>query len=65
MNKIIFKKDNIGLGKKKACGLHVFFLIQGNGNIIINKSPGEIYLQYNLTYLNNAWDPFKKIKFRN
>ena len=41
----------------------VFFLCPGEGNIIINKTPGERYLQYNDTYLNIVWSPLEKLKF--
>ena len=38
------------------------FLIPGEGNIIINKTAGEKYLQYNNTYLNSVWSPLEKLK---
>ena len=57
----VFQKDNIGLGKRKQAIARVF-LVPGEGNIVINKVPGEKYLQYNVTYLNNIWAPLKELK---
>lgn len=54
----IFKKDKVGIGKRKQSVARVF-LIPGTGNIVINNRPGEKYLQYNLSYLNNIWAPLK------
>jgi small subunit ribosomal protein S9 len=54
----IFQKDKVGVGKRKEAVARVF-LVPGEGNIIINKSPGEKYLQYNTTYLTNIWSPLK------
>ena len=55
---ITFQKDKIGVGKRKEAIARVF-LTPGEGNIIINKSPGEKYLQYNTAYLGNIWKPLK------
>nr|ULD15983.1 ribosomal protein S9 [Cylindrotheca closterium] len=60
MSKLIFQKDNIGLGKRKEAVARVF-LIPGNGNLIINKVPGNKYLQYNENYLNLIWAPLKEL----
>jgi ribosomal protein S9 len=60
---LIFQKNNIGLGKRKQAIARVF-LIPGEGNLIINKVPGDKYLQYNDTYLNTSLGTFRKIKFR-
>ena len=59
-NKIesIFQKDKVGIGKRKQAIARVF-LVPGTGNIIINNNPGEKYLQYNLSYLNNIWAPIR------
>ena len=59
-NKIesIFKKDKVGIGKRKQAVARVF-LVPGTGNIVINNIPGEKYLQYNLSYLNNIWAPLQ------
>ena len=54
----MFQKDKVGVGKRKQSVARVF-LVPGEGNIIINKSPGERYLQYNTTYLTNIWSPLK------
>jgi len=59
----VFQKNNLGVGKRKEAVARVF-LISGTGNIVINKIPGEKYLQYNTVYLNNIWAPLKKIKIR-
>lgn len=53
-----FKKDKVGIGKRKQSVARVF-LVPGTGNIVINNIPGEKYLQYNLLYLNNIWAPLK------
>jgi small subunit ribosomal protein S9 len=55
---IQFQKDKIGLGKRKEAVARVF-LTPGEGNIFINKVPGEKYLQYNTAYLGNIWKPLK------
>jgi len=61
-NKIesVFQKNNIGLGKRKQAIARVF-LVPGEGNIIINKVPGEKYLQYNVTYLNTIYATLKEL----
>ena len=58
--KLIFKKENIGLGKRKRSIARVF-IIPGTGNLIINKVSGDRYLQYNDTYLNMIWAPLQKL----
>jgi small subunit ribosomal protein S9 len=58
--KLVFQKQNIGLGKRKQAIARVF-LVPGEGNIIINKVPGEKYLQYNESYLNKVWSPLQKL----
>lgn len=58
MNQITFQKDKVGIGKRKQAVARVF-LTSGEGNIIINKIPGEKYLQYNTAYLGNIWEPLK------
>ena len=60
MTKLIFQKDNIGLGKRKQAVARVF-LIPGDGKLIINKLSGNKYLQYNDTYLNKIWAPLKEL----
>ena len=57
---LIFQKNNIGLGKRKQAIARVF-LVPGEGNIIINKTSGDKYLQYNETYLNTVWSPLEKL----
>ena len=61
MTKLIFQKDNIGLGKRKQAVARVF-LVPGEGNLIINKVSGNKYLQYNDTYLNTVWAPLKTLQ---
>ena len=61
---LVFQKNNIGLGKRKQAIARVF-LVSGSGNIIINKIPGEKYLQYNNTYLNIVHAPIKKLNLEN
>nr|YP_010133743.1 ribosomal protein S9 [Nitzschia supralitorea]QWM93232.1 ribosomal protein S9 [Nitzschia supralitorea] len=61
MTQLIFRKDNIGLGKRKQAVARVF-LVPGEGKLIINKIPGNKYLQYNDTYLNSIWAPLKALK---
>jgi small subunit ribosomal protein S9 len=61
MTKLIFQKENIGLGKRKQAVARVF-LVPGEGNLIINKVSGSKYLQYNDTYLNTIWAPLKILK---
>jgi small subunit ribosomal protein S9 len=57
---LIFQKKNIGLGKRKHSIARVF-LIPGEGNLIINKTAGNKYLQYNDSYLNTVWSPLEKL----
>jgi len=57
---LIFKKSNIGLGKRKKATARVF-LIPGSGKIIINNREGENYLQYNVSYLNLIKSPLEKL----
>ena len=64
MTELIFKKSNIGLGKRKQAIARVF-LIPGKGNLIINKVSGTKYLQYNDTYLNLIWAPLKILNLEN
>ena len=60
MVELVFRKDNIGLGKRKQAVARVF-LIPGEGNLIINKVSGDKYLQYNDNYLNLIWSPLEKL----
>jgi len=61
---IKLQKDKIGLVKRKRAVARVF-LIPGDGNLIINKVAGDKYLQYNTTYINQIWDPLKKLNLEN
>ena len=58
--KLIFEKNNVGLGKRKQAIARVF-LIAGEGNLIINRISGDKYLQYNANYLNAVWSPLEKL----
>ena len=60
MSELIFQKNTIGLGKRKEAVARVF-LISGKGNLIINKTSGNKYLQYNSIYLNTVWAPLKAL----
>lgn len=60
MTKLIFQKDQIGLGKRKKAIARVF-LIPGKGDLLINKVSGNKYLQYNDTYLTTVWAPLKEL----
>lgn len=57
---LIFRKSNIGLGRRKQSIARVF-LLPGEGNITINKKSGDKYLQYNETYLNTVWAPLETL----
>ena len=59
--KLVFKKDNIGIGRRKQASARVF-LKSGNGQLSINRIPGNEYLQYNNNYLNLIWLPLKKLE---
>lgn len=61
---LVFQKNNIGLGKRKQAVARVF-LVAGEGNLIINKLPGEKYLQYNDTYLDLIKAPLEKVNLIN
>ena len=52
----IFQKSNIGIGRRKQATARVF-LTPGNGQIIINKTAGEKYLQYNICLLYTSPSP--------
>ena len=57
---LIYQKNSIGLGKHKQAIARVF-LIHGEKNLIINKTVGDKYLQYNSSYLNTVWAPLEKL----
>lgn len=57
---LVYQKENIGLGKRKRAIARVFIL-PGEGNLIINKTVGEKYVQYNAKYLNDIWAPLKQL----
>jgi len=51
---------NLGVGKRKQAIARVFFK-PGSGNLIINKVPGEKYLQYNDNYIDIIKAPLDKL----
>lgn len=57
---LTFQKKNIGIGKRKEAIARVF-LLPGEGNLIINKTNGDKYLQYNDIYLATVWAPLVKL----
>jgi len=57
---LIFQKNNIGVGRRKESTARAF-LIPGEGNLIINKSAGDRYLQYNDSYLKSVWAPLVQL----
>ena len=59
--KLVFQKSNIGFGKRKQAVARIF-LVPGEGNLFINKVPGEKYLQYNDTYINMIKAPLEKLQ---
>nr|YP_003734616.1 ribosomal protein S9 [Kryptoperidinium foliaceum]ADI40401.1 ribosomal protein S9 [Kryptoperidinium foliaceum] len=64
MADLLYQKTNIGLGKRKQAVARVF-LVPGEGNLIINKTSGNKYLQYNDTYLRTVWAPLKALNLEN
>lgn len=60
----VFEKSSIGIGRRKESTARVF-LKPGKGNLIINNIPGEKYLQYNKSYLNNILLPLKFLRLSN
>nr|YP_010537094.1 ribosomal protein S9 [Lithodesmioides polymorpha]UYC30881.1 ribosomal protein S9 [Lithodesmioides polymorpha] len=61
---LVFQKEKIGVGKRKQAVARVF-IVPGEGNLIINKVPGEKYLQYNTTYINKIWAPIEQLNLNN
>ena len=62
--KLIFQKENIGIGKRKKASA-TLFLVPGSGILTINKIPGELYLQYNSDYITNLRTPLKILNLDN
>jgi small subunit ribosomal protein S9 len=59
---LVFKKENIGLGRRKQASARVFLREGGKGELRINKISGNKYLQYNESYLKLIWLPLKELK---
>lgn len=64
MADLLYQKTNIGLGKRKQAVARIF-IIPGEGNLIINKTSGNKYLQYNDSYLRAVWAPLKALNLEN
>ena len=64
MTQLVFQKDKLGIGRRKQAVARVF-LTPGTGNVIVNNVPGEKYLQYNTTYLNNIYSPLRVLGLEN
>lgn len=64
MADLLYQKTNIGLGKRKQAVARVF-IVPGEGNLLINKTSGNKYLQYNDTYLRAVWAPLKALNLEN
>lgn len=64
MADLLYQKTNIGLGKRKQAVARIF-IIPGEGNLIINKTSGNKYLQYNDSYLRAVWAPLKALNLDN
>ena len=60
---LIYQQKNIGLGKRKKAIARVF-IIPGTGNLIINNTDGNKYLQYNDSSLNAVWSPLEKLNLK-
>ena len=58
-----YNKYNTGIGKRKKASATVF-LVQGSGNLIINKIPGGLYFQNNPDYLFDLWEIFSALVFQ-
>lgn len=63
MSELIFKKEKIGLGKRKQAIARVF-LIPGDGNLIVNENSGNKYFQYNDTYSNIIRGPLQILNLK-
>jgi len=63
MKKIILKKENSGIGKRKQAVATVF-LCPGRGEILINNIPGNQYFQKNTAYLNILFEPLVTVNLR-
>jgi small subunit ribosomal protein S9 len=57
---LIFQKIILDLENENK-QLQEFFLFLEKEILIINKVPGDKYLQYNDTYLNTVWAPLEKL----
>mmetsp|Transcript_1190 Transcript_1190/g.3040 ORF Transcript_1190/g.3040 Transcript_1190/m.3040 type:complete len:135 (-) Transcript_1190:963-1367(-) len=54
----------IGIGRRKTSVAKVM-LVAGNGSLVVNHKPGELYLQFNSQYINAAKAPLVKLGLDN
>jgi small subunit ribosomal protein S9 len=54
----------IAVGRRKSAVAKVT-LSNGQGNILVNNKPGELYFNYNSTYLNNLKSPLTTLELEN
>ena len=64
ISNLTFQKMNVGIGKRKQASARVF-IIPGQGNLIINESLGEKYLQYNTAYIKTVLLPLQCLNLDN
>lgn len=53
-----------GIGRRKTSVAKVI-LVSGNGSMVVNHKPGELYLQFNSNYINAAKAPLIKLGLEN
>lgn len=54
----------LGTGRRKSAVARVR-LVPGNGQIVINGKPGDLYLQFNAEYLSTAKAPLETLGLEN
>ena len=58
------KVSYAGTGRRKSSVVRVR-LVPGSGNLTINKKPGDLYLQFNPTYLSTVKAPLELLGLEN
>ena len=58
------EKNYFGIGRRKTSVARVI-LIPGNGSMVINNGPGDLYLQYNSQYINTSKAPLFNLGLEN
>jgi len=53
-----------GIGRRKTSVAKVI-LVSGNGSLVVNHKPGELYLQFNSQYINVVKAPLIKLGLEN